>query len=488
MPSQVRISKKSSRITVILPGDRRLTFSPGEDIYAEADPNDSNKIFIKILDTNDIFVGPLSHTQYRDSGGVVFDATRDAVVIALNAILNPDDVTLESDSNGDIILDPNGTGEITLSALTGAINLTSNDINIGSALEIDGNIFKITSNNIDAFGTGALVGAIKFYDQDDSNYVRLAIPQTVAADYTLLLPGADGSNGQAMVTDGSGNLSFSTIADTNTNLGNTDLTLSGARVVEMGTSSVDFQSSSTSKFKIFSTGTVIATSRLTVQGNGTQGGSLRVKDGDNSHILSLQSPSSLDANLTFVLPSQDGSDGQALMTDGDGNLFFDSVSGGSTTLTQVYSQNFFDDISTLKHYLPFKDINEQTTIYQEEAAMLMPFDGRIKSISLKTSSLTGNGSLIVGVSTLPTGSNIFSSQSWTEQETETIAVGSTDDNHTFHFVFDNAKHFDAGDSCVVSLRAATDVTGNGYWYVTTVVEYDTSNNLGSSSTEHETNP
>lgn len=182
----------------------------------------------------------------------------------------------------------------------------------------------------------------------------------------------------------------------------------------------------------------------------------------------------------------DGSAGQFLQTDGNGRYSF--AAGGSTTLTQVYSQNFFDDISTLKHYLPFKDINEQTTIYQEEAAMLMPFDGRIKSISLKTSSLTGNGSLIVGVSTLPTGSNIFSSQSWTEQETETIAVGSTDDNHTFHFVFDNAKHFDAGDSCVVSLRAATDVTGNGYWYVTTVVEYDTSNNLGSSSTEHETNP
>ena len=473
---------------MILPGNRRVTFSPGEDIYAQADPNDSNNIFLKTLDTNDIYVGPLTHDQYRDGSNVVFDATRDAVVIALNAILNPDDVTLESDSNGDIILDPNGTGEITLSALTGAINLTSNDINIGDALEIDGNVFKITSNNIDAFGTGALVGAIKFYDQDDSNYVRLAIPQTVASDYTLLLPGADGSNGQAIVTDGSGNLSFSTIADTNTNLGNTDLTLSGARVVEMGTSSIDFQSSSASKFKIFSTGTVNATSRLTVQGNGTQGGALRVKDGDNSHILSLQGPSSLSANLTFYLPEQDGTDGQVLTTDGDGNLSFQSASGGSTTLTQVYSQNFFDDISTLKHYLPFKDINEQTTIYQEEAAMLMPFDGRIKSISLKTSSLTGNGSLIVGVSTLPTGSNIFSSQSWTEQETETIAVGSTDDNHTFHFVFDNAKHFDAGDSCVVSLRAATDVTGNGYWYVTTVVEYDTSNNLGSSSTEHETNP
>ena len=62
------------------------------------------------------------------------------------------------------------------------------------------------------------------------------------------------------------------------------------------------------------------------------------------------------------------------------------------------------------------------------------------------------------------------------------------DNHTFHFVFDNAKHFDAGDSCTISLQASADITGNGYWHVTTVVEFDTANDLGSSSTEHDSTP
>jgi len=160
----------------------------------------------------------------------------------------------------------------------------------------------------------------------------------------------------------------------------------------------------------------------------------------------------------------------------------------STTFLQVYSQGFFDDIATTKHYLPFKDINEQTTLYQEEAAFLMPFDGRVKSVSLKTTSLTADGNFTVGINTIPTGSNVFSGSNWTEQENEVLAATSTDDNHTFHFVFDNAKHFDAGDSCTISLQASADITGNGYWHVTTVVEFDTANDLGSSSTEHDSTP
>ncbi len=391
--ANVQIYKKGPKAAVILPGPQVLRFDLDGEITAVAD-TDASKLKIVEADTQNVIIGPKVYTEFfQDSSfSVAWGASRDATVTALNAVIDNATLTIESRGDADVIIDPPGTGEITLSALTGAINLTSNDINIGSALEIDGNIFKITSNNIDAFGTGALVGAIKFYDQDDSNYVRLAIPQTVAADYTLLLPGADGSNGQAMVTDGSGNLSFSTIADTN--LGNTDLTLSGARVVEMGTSSVDFQSSSTSKFKIFSTGTVIATSRLTVQGNGTQGGSLRVKDGDNSHILSLQSPSSLAANLTFVLPSQDGSDGQALMTDGDGNLFFDSVSGGggSDVIKHFYSGGA-QLAYPYSRYLPLTgDVIEQNTASSalSRTGFVAPYDGEVKKIIARSQETLGN--------------------------------------------------------------------------------------------------
>lgn len=51
-------------------------------------------------------------------------------------------------------------------------------------------------------------GPVLFYDNDGSNYVGLDAPATVATNVTFTLPAADGSNGQAIVTDGAGTLSF----------------------------------------------------------------------------------------------------------------------------------------------------------------------------------------------------------------------------------------------------------------------------------------
>jgi hypothetical protein len=45
-----------------------------------------------------------------------------------------------------------------------------------------------------------------------TNYVSLSAPATLASDLSLTLPSADGTNGQALVTNGSGTLSFATVA------------------------------------------------------------------------------------------------------------------------------------------------------------------------------------------------------------------------------------------------------------------------------------
>ena len=49
---------------------------------------------------------------------------------------------------------------------------------------------------------------IRFGDSDNSNYVAFKSGATVASDLTFTLPTADGTNGQAIVTNGSGALSF----------------------------------------------------------------------------------------------------------------------------------------------------------------------------------------------------------------------------------------------------------------------------------------
>ena len=155
---------------------------------------------------------------------------------------------------------------------------------------------------------------------------------------------------------------------------------------------------------------------------------------------------------------------------------------------EIYSQSFLDDLGTTKHYLPFKDINEQTTIYQEEAAMIMPCDGRIVSVTVKTASITGSGNMTIGVNTIGPNVNIFSTGNWTEEETETLAVTSTDDYHVFHFAFDNTKHFESGDLVTISIQNDADLSGTTYWWVSTVVEYNWNTFLGTTSAEYDSNP
>lgn len=53
---------------------------------------------------------------------------------------------------------------------------------------------------------------LRFGDLDSSNWVALQAPSSIATNFTLTLPSADGTSGQALTTNGSGALSFSTVA------------------------------------------------------------------------------------------------------------------------------------------------------------------------------------------------------------------------------------------------------------------------------------
>lgn len=59
-------------------------------------------------------------------------------------------------------------------------------------------------------GTSASAAVIRLYEDTDNgtNYVALKAPASIASDLTWVLPSADGASGQALKTDGAGNLSF----------------------------------------------------------------------------------------------------------------------------------------------------------------------------------------------------------------------------------------------------------------------------------------
>jgi len=65
---------------------------------------------------------------------------------------------------------------------------------------------------LDVAGTSAAGANLKLYEDTDNgtNYISLKAADSIASNLTLTLPSADGTNGQAIVTNGSGTLSFAT--------------------------------------------------------------------------------------------------------------------------------------------------------------------------------------------------------------------------------------------------------------------------------------
>ena len=82
------------------------------------------------------------------------------------------------------------------------------------------------------------------FTHSNGNKVKLTTPDTLAANKTFKLPGADGSSGQSLVTDGSGALSFATPTPTFKNFGTTTISSSQSQV------DIDFDVTNYSNFKL----------------------------------------------------------------------------------------------------------------------------------------------------------------------------------------------------------------------------------------------
>jgi len=62
-------------------------------------------------------------------------------------------------------------------------------------------------------------------------------------------------------------------------------------------------------------------------------GALKLYDSDDSHYVELQAAGTVSSNVTWTLPSADGSNGQFIKTDGSGALSFGSVSSALDDIT-----------------------------------------------------------------------------------------------------------------------------------------------------------
>jgi hypothetical protein len=145
---------------------------------------------------------------------------------------------------------------------------------------------------------------------------------------------ASNTSGGAIITpDGSGVLELQSG-------GVTGLTVSGANVTVSGT--------------LTATGGLAAlTSPVSVIGNASAGAEIRLpEDTDNgANYVAIKAPNALAANLTFTLPTADGTNGQYLQTNGSGQLAFATVPtttpGGTTGQIQFNNAGVFGGVTAV---------------------------------------------------------------------------------------------------------------------------------------------
>jgi hypothetical protein len=139
------------------------------------------------------------------------------VVEAINSLVTLDVTTLDA-TNIEVtnIKAKDGTASATIANSTGVMTvassvLTTTDINGGT---IDNTAIGASTPAAGTFTQVDIVaqGDLRLQDTTGGQFVALQAPGTIATSYTLTLPVDDGTSGQALITDGSGVLSWSTAA------------------------------------------------------------------------------------------------------------------------------------------------------------------------------------------------------------------------------------------------------------------------------------
>jgi len=120
-----------------------------------------------------------------------------------------DAVTVKN-STGTGIAVPAGKSMFVFNNGTNVVDATTylTSLTTPSATITGGTIAGITQ--LDVAGTSAAGANLKLYEDTDNgtNFVSLKAADTIASNVTFTLPAADGTNGQALITNGSGTLSF----------------------------------------------------------------------------------------------------------------------------------------------------------------------------------------------------------------------------------------------------------------------------------------
>ena len=233
--------------------------------------------FAGLTDTPSSLTGQGGKTVKVNSGGTALEFE----TVATDVV---DDTTPQLGGNLDV-----QTNEITTSTTNGNIKLNPNGTGV---VEVKGD------------GSSA-DGTLQLNCSQNSHGVKIkSPPHSASASYTLTLPNNDGdSNGQVLATNGSGVLSWQNVGFTSAN-----------QVISL------YDQSGTPIQRLLAD-----TEGVTVQGTSGGVSKLMFRDRTTAYKLKFKPVDTLSGNVEFTLPSADGSNGQFLKTNGSGVLSFADV-------------------------------------------------------------------------------------------------------------------------------------------------------------------
>jgi hypothetical protein len=178
------------------------------------------------------FTSNATSTTYTDESGrnktIILSGALSATTVTLSVPNIEKDYVIINNSGGTVTVSSGGATTVNIG--TGSKNYvivdpsTTSVISAVPAASPGGTTNSIQYNNGGVFagstnftfdGSNVQIGSqgdLRLGDSDNSNYVALHAPTTIASNYTLTLPTATGTANQVLITDGSGNLSFATVS------------------------------------------------------------------------------------------------------------------------------------------------------------------------------------------------------------------------------------------------------------------------------------
>ena len=380
-------------------------------------------------------------------------------------------------------------------------DVSTGTIASGGNLGLDSNnkIVKATSDNLSFDGSTAN-GVLTYKDADE-----ISVESTLSYTSETLSIGAD-DDGEAIITrlvhgDGvGGDLSIKAGDGTGTNRVGGDLNLyGGTSTGAAGGGKIAFfaspgggASGSTASTQT-EVGSINSSGNLQIDGGMTVGSTSFV---NSSGVVQVATQGTIDHDslANFVAAEHYRWDNDI---SGTATIHANNVPSVATTHAtaqtgknyRIINTSFRQDIGTTKYFIPFKSQDENVTVHREEVSELAVCDGRVVSVSLRVENLnthSGDANVTFGVTTNVVGATYTT---FTEQETEALAINDGDDHHLFHYVFDNAKHWDSTDMFAISIQSDTDISGsNERFYITVVIEDDWNTYLAGSSREIDSTP